>query len=180
MYLLTIRSTSRNVTIKKRKKYYSSKVTDKLHNIHSKVTDANNNIQNLQKSYEQSSSVLKSVSKGLTVESNSSTLSTDAKLRSENSSLKDQLSSLRHDRMMCEENLKAKYDSKIETLRIAIEGKDKEINHLKGDINFKSSTIDKLFVEKESLSDKLKESERALNVANDAIVSFEGSHCWYR
>ena len=150
----------------------SSKVTDELHNINSKVTDANNNIQNLKKSYEQSSSVLKSVSKGLTVESNSSTL-TDTKLRSENSSLKDQLSSLRHDQMMCEENLKAKYDSKIETLRIVIEGKDKEINHLKGDINFKSSTIDKLFVEKESLSDKLKESERALNVANDEILSLK-------
>ena len=151
----------------------SSKVTDELHNINSKVTDENNNIQNLKKSYEQSSSVLKSVLKGLTVESNSSTLSTDTKLRSENSLLKDQLSSLRHDQMMCEENLKAKYDSKIETLRIAIEGKDKEINHLKGDINFKSSIIDKLFVEKESLSDKLNESERALNVANDEILSLK-------
>ena len=97
----------------------------------------------------------------------------DDKLKDENKALKDQVSSLKHDKMMCEENLKAKYESKMESLRISIEGKDKEISHLKDDADFKSSAIDKLFSEKESLNDKLLGSERALKEARDEILSLK-------
>ena len=61
----------------------------------------------------------------------------------------------------------------MESLRISIEGKDKEISHLKDDADFKSSAIDKLFLEKESLNDKLLGSERALNEAKDEILSLK-------
>ena len=150
----------------------SSKVTDELLNISGRITATNSSIQNLRKTYEQSISNLKSPNKN-SPELSSPQIPADDKLKDENKALKDQVSSLKHDKMMCEENLKAKYESKMESLRISIEGKDKEISHLKDDADFKSSAIDKLFSEKESLNDKLLGSERALNEARDEILSLK-------
>ena len=83
----------------------SSKVTDELLNISGHITATNSSIQNLRKTYEQSISNLKSPNKN-SPELSSPQIPADDKLKNENKALKDQVSSLKHDKMMCEENLK--------------------------------------------------------------------------
>ena len=150
----------------------SYKATDELLNLSSRLTGTNGSIQNLKKTYEQLISNLKPPYKNSPGPS-SPRISADDKLKNENKALKDQVISLKHDKMMFEEILKATYYSKIESLKISIEGKDTEISHLKGDIDFKSSAIDKFFLKKESIIDKLIGCERALNEAKDEILSLK-------